>query len=184
MRRCLLVMTVLAVVATAVLVAGPAAAHTGQAVTADCATVRATFADFGLGDHPISFEVSVRGGPFVSVAAIQSPPNFVGTGTATADISSLTSVLQGAPGEVAVFASWPGGQTATVTFTLTCGESPTPPTTTAPPTTTSPPPTTTTSPPTTAEIPPPRTVPPPVERVVFEAPVPAVPVAAPPATAG
>jgi hypothetical protein len=178
MRRCLLVMTVLAVVATAVLVAGPAAAHTGQAVTADCATVRATFADFGLGDHPISFEVSVRGGPFVSVAAIETPPNFVGTGTATADISSLTSVLQGAPGEVAVFASWPGGQTATVTFTLTCGESP-PPTTT-----TSPPPPTTTSPPTTAETPPPRTAPPPVERVVFEAPVPAVPVAAPPATAG
>ena len=46
---------------------------------------------------------------------------FVGSGTATADISALTSQLNGATATVQAFATWPGGQSATQSAELTCG---------------------------------------------------------------
>ena len=95
MRRPLLAISVLVLIVSSVfLFAGTAGAHTGQVVSADCTQASASFSDFAATDHPISFQVSVLGGPTQSVAAVESPPNFVGAGTASADISSLTAVLQ------------------------------------------------------------------------------------------
>ena len=214
MRRPLLAISVLVLIVSSVfLFAGTAGAHTGQVISADCTQASASFSDFAATDHPISFQVSVLGGPTQSVAAVESPPNFVGAGTASADISSLTAVLHGSPGSIVVFAEWSAGRTDTATVTVTCGTppppstttpppppsttSPPPPTTTPPPppTTTSPPPPTTTSPPppttasppppTTASPPPPTTPPsPPLQTVSVAPPPPATPVPVNPATAG
>jgi hypothetical protein len=188
MRRRLLAITVLVLIVSSVVVlAGTAGAHSGQVISGDCAQVSASFSDFAAADHPISFQVSVGGAPFQTVAAVESPPNFVGAGTATADISSLTAVLQGSSGSVAVFAEWSAGQTDTATYTVTCGTPPPPPTT---PPTTQPPPTTTTPPPppppTTTPPPPPTTTPPspPIQTVSVQPPPPATPLPVNPATAG
>jgi hypothetical protein len=184
------------IVSSVFLFAGTAGAHTGQVISADCAQASASFSDFAATDHPISFQVSVLGGPTQSVAAVESPPNFVGPGSATADISSLTAVLQGSPGSFVVFAEWSAGRTDTATVTVTCGTPPPPSTTTPPPTTTSPPPPTTTSPPpptttsppppTTTSPPPPTITPPspPLQTVSVVPPPPATPVPVNPATAG
>ncbi len=185
MRRRLLAITVLVLIVSSVVVlAGTAGAHTGQVISGDCAQVSATFSDFAATDHPISFQVSVGGGPFQTVAAVESPPNFVGAGTATGDISSLTAVLPGSSGSVAVFAEWSGGRTGTATFTVTCGTPP-PPTTTPPPSTT--PPTTTSPPPTPPPSPPPPTATPPsppIQTVSVQPPPAATPLPVNPATAG
>ena len=187
MRRNLLAISVLVLIVSSVVVfAGTAGAHTGQVISADCAQANASFSDFAATDHPISFQVSVLGGPSQSVAAVESPPNFVGAGTATADISSLTAVLKGSSGSVAVFAEWSAGRTDTATVTVTCGTPPPPSTTTPPPTTTPPsPPPTTTPPPRPPSTTPPMTTPPsPPIQTVSAVPPPATPVPVNPATAG
>jgi hypothetical protein len=211
MRRPLLAISVLVLIVSSVfLFAGTAGAHTGQVISADCTQASASFSDFAATDHPISFQVSVLGGPTQSVAAVESPPNFVGAGTASADISSLTAVLHGSPGSIVVFAEWSAGRTDTATVTVTCGTPPPPSTTTPPPppppppSTASPPPPTTASPPpsTTASPPPPTTTPPstitppppppptitppspPLQTVSVAPPPPATPVPVNPATAG
>ena len=191
MRRPLLAISVLVLIVSSVfLFAGTAGAHTGQVISADCTQASASFSDFAATDHPISFQVSVLGGPTQSVAAVESPPNFVGAGTATADISSLTAVLHGSPGSIVVFAEWSAGRTDTATVTVTCGtQTPSPPSTTTPPpppTTTSPPPPTTTPPPPITQPPPPTTTPPPppLQTVSVVPPPPATPVPVNPATAG
>ncbi len=171
MRLRVLVLTILALVLSSTFIfTSPAFAHDGEVVSADCTTASATFQSFEQGDHPISFEVSVNGAGFENVAAVESPPSFIGAGTATADITSVTAALHGTPGDVSVYAVWPGGQTAVSSYTLTCGEPP--PTTTTPPTTTIPPAITT--------IPPAITV----REVTTAPPVPATPVPVHPETAG
>jgi hypothetical protein len=184
MRRSLLAISVLVLIVSSVVVfAGTAGAHTGQVISADCAQANASFSDFAATDHPISFQVSVLGAPFQSVAAVESPPNFVGAGTATADISSLTAVLHGSSGSVAVFAEWSAGRTDSATVTVTCGTPP-PPSTTTPP---SPPPpsiTTPPSPPPPSITTPPSPPPPPIQTVSAVPPPPATPLAVNPATAG
>ena len=186
MRRSLLAISVLVLIVSSVVVfAGTAGAHTGQVISADCAQANASFSDFAATDHPISFQVSVLGAPPQSVAAVESPPNFVGTGTATADISSLTAVLKGSSGSVAVFAEWSAGRTDTATVTVTCGTPPPPSTNTPPPSTTPPPPSTTPpSPPPPSTTPPPTAPPSPPIQTVAAVPPPATPVPVNPATAG
>ena len=198
MRRSLLAISVLVLIVSSVFVfAGTAGAHTGQVISADCAQANASFSDFAATDHPISFQVSVLGGPSQSVVAVESPPNFVGAGTATADISSLTAVLHGSSGTIAVFAEWSAGRTDTASLTVTCGTPPPPSTTTPPPSTTTPPPPSTTTPPPppttppTTTPPPPPTAPPtnppvspPIQTVVAVPPPPATPLPVSPATAG
>ena len=205
MRRPLLAISVLVLIVSSVfLFAGTAGAHTGQVISADCTQASASFSDFAATDHPISFQVSVLGGPTQSVAAVESPPNFVGAGTASADISSLTAVLRGSPGSIVVFAEWSAGRTDTATVTVTCGTPPPPSTTTPPPppstasapppTTTPPPPPSTASPPPPTAAPPPTPTPPspptttppspPLQTVSVVPPPPATPVPVNPATAG
>jgi hypothetical protein len=94
--------------------------------------VSATFTDFGASDHPIVWHAQVGGGPSQTVATTESPPGFVGSGVASADITALTDQLNGSTATVSVFATWPGGQSATTSAQLTCGTprvSPTAPTT-------------------------------------------------------
>jgi hypothetical protein len=188
MRRSLLAISVLVLIVSSVFVfAGTAGAHTGQVVSADCTQANASFSDFAATDHPIAFQVSVSGGPSQSVAAIESPPNFVGAGTATADISSLTAVLHGSSGTIAVFAEWSAGRTDTATVTVTCGTPPPPSTTTPPPPPTTTPPRPPTPPPSTTTPPSPPTNPPaspPIQTVVAVPPPPATPLPVNPATAG
>jgi hypothetical protein len=175
--------------------AGAAFAHNQDSASGSCTEVSGTFSQFAAGDHPIVWHVSVNGGAFQTVPTSESPPGFVGTGTATAGISALTASIgtAAAPdastpvagaetptGTVAFFATWPGGQSATTSMLLSaCAQSP--PTTTTPPTTA--PPTTTSPPPTIPDIPvlvknTPVVFSPPVTATV------AVPVVATPATTG
>jgi len=132
MLRRHVVLTVLAItLATFLVMAGTASAHTGEIVNANCSSVSASFSGFHAEDQPIAFAVDVDASGYQTVAAVESPPGFVGSGTASADISSLTSKVT--DGSLSVYAFWPDGRTETVTTELSCS---TPPTTT----TTSPPP--------------------------------------------
>ncbi len=136
---------------------GAAFAHNQDSASLDCATVSGAFSQFGAADHPIVWHVAVDGGGFQSVPTTESPPGFVGAGSATAGISSRTATIGAGGGTVQAFAQWPGGQSATTTAHL--GPCNPPPTT----------PTTTPTPPTTGGAPPPA--PPPIAVVVHPAPV-------------
>ena len=168
LRRHAIVTLITIILASFFVWAGTAVAHEGDIVSADCTSVSASFVDFASTDHPISFSVSVAGGASQTVAGVESPPAFEGAGTATADISALTATLDGTSGSLSVYAFWNGGQTATATYTVTCG-TPTPPPPTPPPPT----------PPT-----PPAPPAPPVPTVVPVVAPPAVPTVVAPATAG
>ncbi len=192
LRRHVVLAVITVILASFFVWAGAAAAHEGEIVSADCSSVSGAFVKFAPGDHPISFAVSIGGAPFQTVASVESPPGFVGSGTATADIASLTETLEGKTASLDVYAFWPAGRTDTAAFSVTCGTSPPPTTTPPPPTTTPPPPTTTTPPPppTTTTPPPPPTAPPAptasaeiAVKVAVQAP-PAVPMVVQPATAG
>ena len=114
------------------LLASAASGHQPSTATVSCASVSATFTDFGASDHPIVWHVQVGGSPSQTVATAESPPGFVGSGAASADITALTDQLNGSTATVSVFATWPGGQSATTGTQLTCGRpqvSPTAPTT-------------------------------------------------------
>ena len=110
------------------LLASAASGHQPSTPTVACASVSATFTDFGASDRPIVWHVQVGGGPSQTVATTESPPGFVGSGAASADIAALTDQLNGSTATVSVFATWPGGQSATTSTQLTCGTSPASPT--------------------------------------------------------
>jgi hypothetical protein len=103
------------------LLAGPASGHELSGATITCTQVSGTFHDFAPTDHPIVWHVQLGAGAFQAVATTESPPAFVGSGTATADISALTDQLHGSSATVKAFATWSQGQSATATAVLTCG---------------------------------------------------------------
>ena len=159
--------------------AGTAFAHYQQSATVSCSTVSGTFSAFGAADHPIVWHVAVDGAAFQSVATTEHPAGFVGTGTASGDVTALTKTIGPAGATVSYYATWPGGRSATQSGHLSsCDAPPVPPTTSPPPT----------SPP----APPAPPGPPAIPVVVHPAPVAfapptatvAVPVVAVPATAG
>ena len=104
--------------------ASAASGHDTTGTTISCASVSGTFTDFQASEHPIVWHVEVTGDPFQTVATVESPSGFVGTGTASADITALTDPLNGSPGTVTAFATWPGGQSATTSEQVTCGTAP------------------------------------------------------------
>jgi hypothetical protein len=167
---------VLVAFALTIAFAGTAFAHNQDSAALSCATVTGTFSQFGSGDHPIVWHVAVDGSAYQTVATAESPPGFVGNGTATANIAALTQAIGPAGGTVASYAEWPGGRSATITADVTCD---TPPPTTSPP-------------PTTPHGPPGPPVAPPIGVIVSPAPTAfappiatvAVPVVATPATTG
>ena len=103
------------------MVAGPAAAHQLDHAQITCTSVSGSFQDFGPQDHPIVWHVQVGTGAPQTVSTVESPPAFLGTGMATADITTLTNQLNGATATVSAFATWPGGQSTTTSTTVTCG---------------------------------------------------------------
>jgi hypothetical protein len=115
------------------LLSGSASGHEVNGTSLSCAQVTGTFQDFTAGDHPIVWNVQIGNGAPQPVATVEAPPGFVGTGTATAAISTLTDQLNGATATVQAFATWPGGQSATLSAQLMCGSPPAVTTTVAPP---------------------------------------------------
>jgi hypothetical protein len=103
------------------MVAGPAAGHELDRTEITCNSVSGSFHDFGPQDHPIVWHVQVGTGAPQTVGTVESPHAFVGTGTAMADITTLTNQLNGATATVSAFATWPGGQSAATSATVTCG---------------------------------------------------------------
>ena len=120
------------------LLAGPATGHDLSGATITCGTVSGTFHDFAASDHPIVWHVKVGNGSFQTAATVESPSKFVGSGSATANVSAMTDQLHGTSATVQAFATWPSGQSATTSAVLTCGVLAVSPVT-VPPTTTSPP---------------------------------------------
>ena len=64
LRRHVVITFILLILCSLIAFTGIAVAHAGNVVSANCTTVRGSFEGFELSDHPISFEVSVRGGTF------------------------------------------------------------------------------------------------------------------------
>jgi hypothetical protein len=125
-------------VTTTFLLVGSASANDLKGTTITCTEVSGSFVEFVAVDHPIVWHVKVNDGQFQAVPTTETPPGFIGAGTASADISSLTSGFAGQEITVQAFATWTGHQSQTVTETVTCDS---PPSSTT--TTTAPPPTTT-----------------------------------------
>ncbi len=96
---------VVAVLALGALAVAASAHRETTAPSITCASVSASFADFGQLDHPVVWQVRIGNGAFQAVAT----HDFVGpSGTASADISNLTAILQGVPTVIQVFVTWPG----------------------------------------------------------------------------
>jgi hypothetical protein len=114
--------------------AGTAFAHNQESSTVGCASVSGTFTQFAASDHPIVWHVAVDGGAFQAVGTTETPAGFVGTGTASASIATLTKAIPQSGGTVSYFAAWPGGQSTTTAAHLSaCDTPPTTPATTSPP---------------------------------------------------
>ena len=109
------------VAAVLAVAAGPAAGHLLDRTTISCSTVSGTFHDFGIHDHPIVWHLQIGSAAPQAVATTETPAAFVGSGTATADITVLTGLLNGTTATVQAFATWPGGQSAAQSAELTCG---------------------------------------------------------------
>jgi hypothetical protein len=125
---------VLAAFALSLAFAGTAFAHNEDSASINCSSVSGSFTQFGATDHPIVWHVSVAGGAFQAVATVESPPGFVGSGTASGDVATLTQAIGPAGSAVSYYANWPGGQSPTSTAQLAnCGGPPAPPPTTSPP---------------------------------------------------
>jgi hypothetical protein len=107
--------------AAVALLAGPASGHELSGATITCNEVSGAFHDFGPSDHPVVWHVEVGANGFETMTTTESPSNFVGSGTATADIATITAELHGSSATVQAFATWPGGQSATTSTTVTCG---------------------------------------------------------------
>lgn len=101
----------------------------GTAVTLTCSTASAEYQSFAEADLPITFHITVNGVTHDLVASADAAPD----GTATVDISSLTSGFNGSAGTVSADVTWTNHSThegAIGPVDLTCGEAP--PTTTTP----------------------------------------------------
>ena len=101
----------------------------GTAVTLTCSTASAEYQSFAEADLPITFHITVNGVTHDLVASADAAPD----GTATVDISSLTSGFNGNAGTVSADVTWTNHSThegAIGPVDLTCGEAP--PTTTTP----------------------------------------------------
>ncbi|HZP30850.1 MAG TPA: hypothetical protein VFC99_18015 [Acidimicrobiia bacterium] len=107
--------------AVVAMVAGAASGHELDRTSITCTTVSGTFHDFGAHDHPIVWHVKLGAGASATVATTETPAAFVGAGTASADIAALTATLDGATATVTAYATWPGGQSAATTASVTCG---------------------------------------------------------------
>lgn len=112
------------IVGVVVLGFGLVSAHVGTKPALSCTSVSSDFSSFPDGTHNVTFVVNVDG------TTTNVPSSFTGTsGTASADISSLTS----ATGElnISAYATWTddgGGQTDKQEVKLTCHTKPvTPP---------------------------------------------------------
>jgi hypothetical protein len=103
------------------LLAGSASGHSLSGTEITCSTVSGTFNDFTAADHPIVWHVKVGDGSFATATTTESPAAFVGTGVASANVTSMTDTLQGKSATVQVFATWSTGQSDTTSATLTCG---------------------------------------------------------------
>jgi hypothetical protein len=108
-------------IAFVAMIAGPADGHVSNTMSITCSTVSGTFDHFAAGNHPIVWHVLVGAGAMQTVATTETPPAFVGSGIATADISALTTPLNGTTATVQAYATWPGGRSATQSAQLTCG---------------------------------------------------------------
>ena len=106
---------------TLLILAGPVSGHEATGTTITCSQVSGTFQGFQASDHPIVWHVRVGAGSFQTVATVESPSNFVGSGSATAGISALTDQQHGTSATVQTFATWSTGQSATTSQMLTCG---------------------------------------------------------------
>jgi hypothetical protein len=109
--------------------AGPASGHDVSGTTISCSEVSGTFHDFGTADHPIVWHVAVGRGATQTVATVETPAGFAGSGTASAGIATLTDQLAGTSAMITAFATWPGGQSATTSTDLACGVAAVAPTT-------------------------------------------------------
>ena len=137
MSKIITLVCVLAVAVTsAFLLVGSASANDLKGTTITCTEVSGSFTDFVKVDHPIVWHVKINDGAFQTMPTTETPPGFIGSGTASADISSLTSGFAGQSITVQAFATWTANQSQTVTETVTCDSPPSSTTTTAPPPTT------------------------------------------------
>ena len=125
-----------AALAGALLIVGSASANDLKGTSITCTEVSGSFVDFVKVDHPIVWHVSVNGGAFQALPTTETPAGFIGSGTATADISALTSGFGGQSVTVKAFATWTAHTSPTLTQSVTCDAPPTSTPTTAPPTTT------------------------------------------------
>ncbi len=137
MSKILTLASVIAVaLCTTLLLVGPASANVITGSSISCTTVSGTFIEFVTADHPIVWHVKIGAGDFQTVTTTETPPGFIGSGTASADISSLTSGFAGQTITVQAFAQWATSKSSTITEQVTCDSPPSTTTTTAPPPTT------------------------------------------------
>lgn len=120
---------VVALATTLVLVASSGANEISGA-TITCTEVSGNFVDFVKVDHPIVWNVKINDGSFQAVTTTETPPGFIGSGTASADISSLTSGFAGQTITVQAFAQWATSKSGTFTEQVTCDVPPSTSTTT------------------------------------------------------
>jgi hypothetical protein len=125
-----LVCVLAAALAGALLLVGSASANDITGTTITCTEVSGSFVAFVKVDHPIVWHVSVNGGAFQTLPTTETPPGFIGAGTASADISSLTSGFGGQSVTVQAFATWTAHTSPTVSETVTCDAPPSSTTTT------------------------------------------------------
>ena len=130
-----LVCVLAAAVASAFLLVGSASANDLKGTTITCTEVSGSFVDFVKIDHPIVWHVKINDGAFQALPTTETPPGFIGSGTALRTSPRLTSGFAGQSVTVQAFATWTAHQSQTITETVTC-EGPPTTTTTAPPTTT------------------------------------------------
>jgi len=136
------ILTLASVIAVALfttfLLVGPASANVITDSSITCTTVSGKFIEFVTADHPIVWHVKVGDGNFQTVTTTETPPGFIGSGTASADISSLTSGFAGQTITIQAFAQWATGKSSTITDQVTCDSPPSTTTTTTTTTTTVP----------------------------------------------
>jgi hypothetical protein len=125
-----LVGAIVVALATTFVLVGSVGANEITGATITCTEVSGNFIDFVKVDHPIVWNVKINSGSFQTVTTTEAPPGFIGSGTASADISSLTSGFAGQTITVSAFAQWATGKSSTFTEDVTCDAPPTTSTTT------------------------------------------------------
>lgn len=117
MKKYLVIASIAALVG---ITAGSVSAHEGVKPTIKCNEVSSNFTKFPKGEHTITYAVTVNG------TTTDVTSKFSGKeGTATADISSLTTAT--GPLEISAQASWTddgGGKSEVAKTTLTCHDKP------------------------------------------------------------